>query len=307
MTALADAPRYDLPAGQVPIGAHASRDGHVVIASGERFWGWSGKLTLGGLLLTSAALLLLGLAVAMGIVSWHAQYAFVFAIKHQRLAAALEALGLDCGAVIFSVLGIALARLGRRAIIERALVCICAAGSCAMNAAGADLGSLRSVAAFVMPPVLFAITSDRLISVIRRSALGPKADAEMQRSAWRVAGLAVLYGLRFAVAPAETAKGARRALLNATPLPQAPEPGRTAIAGPVKSRSQKRGRNQGSAGPSKAAELIRLAAERHDLSAIALDKVSALATDLAGEVGLHPATARRTLLVHVRELQGVRS
>ena len=134
----------------------------------------------------------------MGVVSWHAQYAFIFAIKHQELPAALEALGLDCGAVVFSILGIALARLGRRAVIERVLVCVCAAGSCAMNAAGCRPRHRRaSVAAFIMPPLLFAITSDRLIAVIRRSALGRSDDDESQRSAWRLAGTAFLYGLRF--------------------------------------------------------------------------------------------------------------
>jgi hypothetical protein len=120
-----------------------------------------GTLAPGGGLLAGACVLLAGLAVTMGVVSWHAQYAFVLAAKHQRAASALEALGLDAGAVIFAVLGIALARLGRRAVIERALVCLCAAGSCAMNLAGADLGSPRSVAAFAMPPLLFAAGSDR--------------------------------------------------------------------------------------------------------------------------------------------------
>ncbi len=191
MTALAELPGYDLTCGQVAIGAHVNRNGHTVIASGERFWGAAGKITLGGVLLASAGLLLLALAVAMGVVCWHAQYAFIYAIKHQRLAASLEALGLDCGAVVFSILGIALARLGRRAVIERVLVCICAAGSCAMNAAGSDLGSPRSMAAFIMPPLLFAVTSDRLISVIRRSALGKLADDEAQRSAWHLAGTRV--------------------------------------------------------------------------------------------------------------------
>ena len=85
MTALAELPGYDLTCGQVAIGAHVNRNGHTVIASGERFWGAAGKITVGGVLLASAGLLLLALAVAMGVVSWHAQYAFIFAIKHQRL------------------------------------------------------------------------------------------------------------------------------------------------------------------------------------------------------------------------------
>ena len=284
-------------------------NGHVVIASAEKSSGSAGRVTMGGVLLASAGLLLLALAVAMGIVSWHAQFAFVYAIKHQRLAAALEALGLDCGAVVFSILGIALARLGRRAVIERALVCICAAGSMAMNAAGSDLGSPRSVAAFVMPPLLFAITSDRLISVIRRSALGPKADAEAQRSAWRLAGTAFLYLLRFMVAPPSTAKGARQALLNATPLPAVDPPAQVPALSPPalaprpsrKRRAKSSGRKR--SGPTKTDQLVSLAAERHDLSAIPLTEVSALASGIAGEIDLHPGTARRVLLGHVRALQ----
>jgi hypothetical protein len=38
------------------------------------------------------------------------------------------------------LLGIALARLGRRAAVERVLVVICALGSCGMNVLNANLG-----------------------------------------------------------------------------------------------------------------------------------------------------------------------
>ena len=110
----------------------------------------------GTLLLAGASVLLAADAAAMGVVSWHAQFAFVFAAKHQVTASALEALGLDAGAVIFALLAIALARLRRRAVIERMLVVACAAGSCSMNLLAADLGSPRAVAVYVMPPVLFA-------------------------------------------------------------------------------------------------------------------------------------------------------
>jgi hypothetical protein len=256
-----------------------------------------------GVLLAAASLLLTALAAAMGVVSWHAQYAFIFSVKHQQVASALEALGLDCGAVVFSILGTALARLGRRAVIERALVCVCAAWSCAMNAAGADLSSPRSVGAFVMPPVLFAITSDRLVSVVRRIALGSTADAEAQRSAWRTGGLAALYAVRLAVAPVSTVRGARLALLQATPVPA-----RAALAAetrrlPSRERTRRDPSGRSRDGMSKAARLIALAGHRHDLATIPVEKVSRLATELAGEIGYHPGTARRVLLAHVRDLQ----
>jgi hypothetical protein len=312
VTSLADLPRFNLPAGHTATSARGNSNGHVVITQASEMprLGWLSRITAGGVLLASAGLLLLALAVAMGVVSWHAQFAFIFAIKHQRLAAALEALGLDCGAVVFSMLGIALARLGRRAIIERALVCICAAGSCAMNAAGSDLGSPRSVAAFIMPPLLFAITSDRLIAVIRRSALGRSDDDESQRSAWRVAGTAFLYALRFVLAPPSTARGARQAVLNATPLPELPTsaPAQLPAASPAalastshETRSRTSGRRQ--PGPTKAARLLALAAERHDLATVPQAEVSSIASGIAAEVDLHPGTARRVLLDHVRQLQ----
>ena len=195
------------------LGATRNRDRERVIVTRPRGlpWPWRGRpagrdrsLTLSTALMAGACILLAALAGMMGVVSWHAQYAFVLAAKHQHLASALEALGLDTGAVIFAVLGIALARLGRRAVIERMLVCLCALGSCAMNLLGADLGSPRSVAVFAMPPLLFAAGSDRLVAVIRRAALGPRDDAEAQHSAWRLAGTAALYLLRLAFAPPST-------------------------------------------------------------------------------------------------------
>ena len=286
------------------LGARTNGNGHVVITKPSRMprLGWLNTSTL---LLSAACVLLAALAVAMGIVSWHAQYAFVFAAKHQHAASALEAFGLDAGAVVFSVLGIALARLGRRAVIERALVLACALGSCAMNLLGASLGSPRSVVVYVMPPLLFAAGSDRLIAVIRRSALGPAEDDAAGRSVWRTAARAVLYLVRFVLAPPSTATGVRRLVLNAAPLPPAAA---VSAAEPVKAisataRSTRAARRP--AGSGKQARLIELAGERHDLATLPLADVSRAATDLADEAALHPGTARRVLLAHVRGLQGI--
>ena len=284
------------------LGARSNSNGHVVITKPSRMprLGWLNTSTL---LLAAACVLLAALAVAMGIVSWHAQYAFVFAAKHQRTASALEAFGLDAGAVVFAILGIALARLGRRAVIERALVLACALGSCAMNLLGASLGSPRSVVTYVMPPLLFAAGSDRLIAVIRRSALGRREDDDGQRSAWVAAGHASLYVLRFLLAPPSTATGVRRMVLNAAPLPAAvtaAEPVKAISAAQRSPRAAKR-----PAGSGKQARLIELAGERHDLARLPLADVSRAATDLADEAELHPGTARRVLLAHVRGLQGI--
>jgi len=300
--------------------------------------GWAAERILSTGLLAGACVLLAGLAVTMGVVSWHAQYVFVLAAKHQRLAAALEALGLDTGAVIFAVLGIALARLGRRAVIERALVCACAAGSGGMNLLGADLGSPRSVAVFVMPPLLFAAGSDRLIAVIRRAALGPAEDGQAQRSAWRLAGLALLYVLRLAAAPPSTMAGARRALLNATPLPAlAPSDQQEAVpasataaarqgstAGGAQNASEadrRRGHDRsarraapGDAGrrkplrergeDTKTARFLRLVEQQYGpLADFDLAKVSRIAAELAPQVGLHPGSARSALRTAVLNAQ----
>jgi hypothetical protein len=172
-----------------------------------------GKRPPGTVLLCCAALLLLALAVAQGYVSWRAQYGFVFAAKHEHLPSVLEALGLDTGAVIFALLGLAHARMGRPARIERTLNLACAFGSMTMNLLGADLGSPRSIAVYVLPAVLYAACSDRLIATAAHAA------GVQETSLWRFAGMGLLYGLRAVVAFPSTAKGLRLRLLEATPLP----------------------------------------------------------------------------------------
>jgi hypothetical protein len=167
----------------------------------------------GAILLCCAALLLLGLAAAQGYVSWRAQYGFIFAAKREGLPSALEALGLDTGAVIFALLGLAHARMGRPARIERTLNIACAMGSMAMNLLSADLGSPRSVAVYVLPALLYAACSDRLIATAAHAA------GVRETSLWRWFGVALLYGLRAVVAFPSTAKGLRLRLLEATPLP----------------------------------------------------------------------------------------
>ena len=85
--------------------------------------------------------------------------------------------------------------------------------------------------------------TDQTVAVIRRHGLGIAED-----SAWtvlgrlvlavvRLAGIILLYWLRFILAPAETAKGLRRVVLNAAPLPGAgqdhPAPEAVPEAAPV--------------------------------------------------------------------------
>ena len=181
-----------------------------------------------GSALVSAATILLGLlAAGLFVVSLTAQYRYVFAVKHQSVPSAIEAIGLDAGMTIFSLLALGLAMAGQSARIERALIVVCAVASAGQNYAAADVTSPRSVAAFVMPPLFLALVVDRVVAVVRRHVLG---DAE--RSVWAAAGrgvaatvkglgLVLLYLLRLVLALPSTSAGLRRIVLNAAPLPAA--------------------------------------------------------------------------------------
>jgi hypothetical protein len=179
-------------------------------------------------LINTAAVLLGLLDAGLFAISLAAQYQYILHAKHQSWPAVIEAVALDAGMVIFSLLALGLARGRQAAPVERALIVVCAIGSAAMNYGAADVSSLRSVAAYVMPPVFLAIVTDRVIAVVRRHMLGMEAE----RSAWAVigrvvlvalaaAGKAVLYGLRLVLAPGSTCSGARTLVLLATPLPGA--------------------------------------------------------------------------------------
>jgi Na+-transporting methylmalonyl-CoA/oxaloacetate decarboxylase gamma subunit len=184
-----------------------------------------------GAALVSAATILLGLlAAGLFVVSLAAQYRYVFAVKHQSVPSAIEAVGLDVGMVVFSLLALGLAMAGQSARIERALIVICAVASAGQNYAAADVTSPRSVAAYVMPPLFLALVVDRVVAVVRRHVLG---DAE--RSVWAAVGrglaalvkglgLVLLYLLRLVLAPPSTSAGLRRLVLIATPLPAAEKP-----------------------------------------------------------------------------------
>jgi hypothetical protein len=90
--------------------------------------------------------------------------------QHRWSRAPGPALGLDTGAVIFALLALSLARRGRSGTVERVLNVGCAVGSLTMNLLAADLTSPRSVTVWVMPSALYALASDRVITVVRRWA-----------------------------------------------------------------------------------------------------------------------------------------
>ena len=108
-----------------------------------------------------------------------AQDRFIFSVKHQNVAAMIQALALDVAMIIFSVLALGLARKGLPANVERALIVVCALASAFMNWTASDHTSLRSVAVYVSAPILLALVTDRVISVVRRHVLGMPEDASV--------------------------------------------------------------------------------------------------------------------------------
>jgi hypothetical protein len=186
----------------------------------------------GSRLIVAATVLLGMLAAGLFVVSLAAQYRYVFAVKHQSVPSGIEAVGLDVGMAVFSLLALGLAMAGQSARIERGLVIVCAVASAGQNYAAADVTSPRSVAAYVVPPLFLAVVVDRVVAVVRRHVLG---DAE--RSVWasagrglgvvaRSLGVVLLYLLRLVLAPPSTGAGLRRLVLIAAPLPAAEKPER---------------------------------------------------------------------------------
>jgi hypothetical protein len=171
----------------------------------------------------------LGLAVlglATFYVSFRAQYTFMFAVKHQDLPALIEALIADVAMVVCSLLALGMACAGQPAKVARLLVVVFAGLSAGMNYLAADVTSVRSVAVYVMPPAVFAVCTDQVVSVVRRHGLGIQEDSawttlgRVMLAALRLAGIILLYSVRFVLAPRETAKGLRRMVLDAAPLPE---------------------------------------------------------------------------------------
>ena len=181
----------------------------------------------GARLIWASTLGLAVLALATFYVSFRAQFTFMYAVKHQDAPALIEALIADVAMVVCSLLALGMACAGQPAKVARLLVVVFAGLSAGMNYLAADVSSVRSVAVYVMPPVVFAVCTDQTVAVIRRHGLGIAEDSawtvlgRLVLAAARLAGIILLYGLRFILAPAETAKGLRRMVLNAAPLPEA--------------------------------------------------------------------------------------
>lgn len=182
-------------------------------------------------LIWASVLLLAALAGACFYVSYRAQYTFVYFIKRQGAPSLTEALIPDVGMVICAALGLGMAVTGRPAKVARVLVLAFAALSGWMNYLAAYSATVHAVTVYVMPPVAFAVCTDLVISTVRRYYYGITDEspwAAVGRSVLRVLALAAaiaLYSLRFALDCRETYRGLRQMVLDAAPLPEAPEPG----------------------------------------------------------------------------------
>ena len=199
-------------------------DGGKRLRVGVRRWAGTRRAP-GSALIAVAAWLLAFVGGGALFVSFSAQYAYIVTVRRQDAASVIEALLLDLLMIVFTLLALGLSWAGQSARAERFLFLACAVASSYMNVSAADVASPRSVAAYAIAPVALAIVVDRVVAVIRRHVL-----ADQEPSAWstprraaaaaaRIAGRVLLYCLRFALAAPETARGLRRMVLDAGPLP----------------------------------------------------------------------------------------
>ena len=164
---------------------------------------------------------------------------------------------------------------------ERALILACAAASSYMNVSAADVASPRSVAAYAIAPVALAVVVDRVVAVIRRHVLAdrePSAWSTLGRAAAataRIAGLVLLYSLRLALAAPETARGLRRMVLDAAPLPALPGVPPPEVTGPPRTK-----------------KAVLLALYRVHPAYGDRGSASRVAAELAPQAGLQAGTAR---------------
>jgi len=235
----------------------------------------------GSVLIAVAAWLLALTGGGALFVSFSAQYAYIVTIRRQDAVSVIEALLLDLLMIVFTLLALGLSRAGKPARAERALILACAAASSCMNVSAANVASPRSVAAFAIAPVALAVVVDRVVAVIRRHVLAdrePSAWSTLGRAAAataRIAGLVLLYSLRLALAAPETARGLRRMVLDAAPLPVLAEVPAPEVTGPPRTKK------------AVLLALYRVHPDYGDRST-----ASRVAAELAPQAGLQAGTAR---------------
>jgi len=178
-----------------------------------RLGGQEGQKDRAGTWLRNAMIALGLLAAAAAVVSFEAQYRMVYAAKHVKVIAALEAGIPDVSAVVFATLGIALALQGKRALRPRALNVAAVATSIGMNYLAAAAG-WRDAAIWVMPSIAYAVASDTAIGVIRAYVIARQRQLDEDLADDETTPLAVLaafmlWFLRLFLAPKSTLTGFR--------------------------------------------------------------------------------------------------
>ena len=260
-----------------------TRDGGERVIAGVRRRTRTDRVP-GSVLIAVAAWLLTLIGGGALFVSFSAQYAYIVAVRRQDAASVVEALLVDLLMIVFTLLALGLSRAGKSSRAERALILACAAASAYMNVSAADVASPRSVTAYAVAPIALAVVVDRVVAVIRRHVL-----ADREPSAWitlgraaattaRITGLVLLYCLRFALAAPQTARGLRRMVLDAAPLPalsKRPAPEMT--------------------GPPRTKKAVLLALYRAHPDYGDRSKASRVAAELAAQARLQPGTARSYL------------
>jgi hypothetical protein len=262
-----------------------------------------------GAWLRGAGVSLAGLAAAAASVSYWAQFEFIDHVKHQKVVSYIQAGIPDIGALVFACLGIALALHGKRAIRARFLNVACVGISVGMNAL-ASVPGWKPTAVWVMAPAVYAVASDTLIGVLRaywiarHRALNRTLAAD-DSTPLQVIGAFLLWCLRLVMDPGGTVRGFRAWVLSTPASPRT----RAAVIPAAKVIPPKGPKPKaiGAAARegSKTARMIAASAAEADLKTIPVNQVSALATRIAGEIGLDGGAARAALLKHVRRLQGI--
>jgi Protein of unknown function (DUF2637) len=271
--------------------SHIGSEPSERLSTGVRRGAGAGRAP-GSVLIAVAAWLLALIGGGALFVSFTAQYTYILAVRRQDAASVIEALLLDLLMIVFTLLALGLSRAGQPARAERALILLCAAASSYMNVSAADLASPRSVTAYAVAPLALAVAVDRVVAVIRRHVL-----ADPEPSTWTTlghaaaaaaptAGLVLLYCLRFALAAPETARGLRRIVLDAAPLPALPQAPATEALPPIRTK-----------------KAVLLALYRDHPHYGDRSTASRVAAELAPQAGLQAGTARSYLYA---ELDGRR-
>jgi Protein of unknown function (DUF2637) len=260
-----------------------SRDGGEQFITNARRRARAGRAP-GSVLIAVAAWLLALTGGGALFISFSAQYAYIFTVRRQYAASVIEALLLDLLMIVFTLLALGLSRAGKSSRAERILILACAVASSYMNVSAANVASPRSVSAYAVAPVTLAVVVDRVVAVIRRHVLADREPSvwitlgRAVAAAGRIAGLVLLYCLRFALAAPETARGLRRMVLDAAPLPALPKTPAAEVIEPPRTKK---------------AVLLALYRAHPDYGD--RSTASRVAAELAAQTGLQAGTARSYL------------